>query len=46
MAGVWIRIELVRLVKSRKLNAHLVHILRRWVLIIGSEVTLDGAVNF
>ena len=46
MAGVWIRIELVRFVKSRELNVQLVHILRRRVLIVGAEVTLDGAVNF
>ena len=46
MGGVWIRIELVRFVKSRKLNVKLVHILRRRVLIVGTEVTLDGAVNF
>ena len=45
MAGVWIRIELVRFVEFHELNVELVHILRRRVLIVGAEVTLDGAVD-
>lgn len=46
MAGVWIRIELVHFVKSRKLNVQLVPILGRRVLILGAEMALYRAVDF
>ena len=46
MGGVWIRIELMGLVKFRKRNVELVHILRGRVFIVGAEVTLKRAVDF
>jgi len=46
MGGVRIRIELVLLIKFRKLKIELAHILLGGVRIIGAEVTLDRATNF